>query len=63
MVAQLLRIRENPVWLFLHADKTNGFKKVSHAHQGIEMLYIHEGRGTVVLEQRSYQVSPHIIIV
>ncbi|CAM3983026.1 AraC family transcriptional regulator [Paenibacillus alkaliterrae] len=34
-----------------------------HAHQGIEILYIHQGKGTLILEQKSYELSAGILCI
>jgi AraC-like DNA-binding protein len=39
------------------------FKQTFHAHTGVEILIVHEGTGTLILDQRSYAVSPGTICV
>ncbi len=34
-----------------------------HAHQGIEILIVHEGSGTLVVDQKSYEVAPGTLCV
>ncbi|WP_199615772.1 AraC family transcriptional regulator [Paenibacillus alkalitolerans] len=41
----------------------NEFKETFHAHQGIEILYIHEGRGTMVVNNTRYEISSGMLCV
>ncbi|MBE1440957.1 MULTISPECIES: AraC family transcriptional regulator [unclassified Paenibacillus] len=33
------------------------FRGTFHAHQGIEILIVHEGKGTLIVDQKSYEVT------
>lgn len=39
------------------------FKQVFHAHSGVEILIVHEGSGTLILNQRSYEIVPGTVCV
>lgn len=39
------------------------FQGVFHAHQGVEILMIHEGNGTLIVDQKSYEIKPGLICV
>ena len=39
------------------------FQGVFHAHQGIEILMIHEGNGTLIVDQKSYEIKSGLICV
>lgn len=39
------------------------FKQTFHAHTGVEILIVHEGTGTLILDGRSYEVAPGTICV
>ncbi|MDQ6419121.1 AraC family transcriptional regulator [Paenibacillus sp. LHD-117] len=39
------------------------FKNIFHAHQGIELLLVHEGMGTLIVNQRSYDIRPGTVCV
>jgi|GEM_PF-272578 len=39
------------------------FQGTFHAHQGIEILIVHEGSGTLVVDQKSYEIAPGTLCV
>lgn len=39
------------------------YQGVFHAHQGVEILMVHEGRGTLIVGQRHYEIKPGLICV
>lgn len=39
------------------------YKGTFHAHQGIEILIVHEGKGTIIIEQKSYEVTSGMLCV
>lgn len=39
------------------------FHGTFHAHNGIEILIVHEGSGTLVVDQKSYEVAPGMLCV
>ncbi|WP_025845325.1 AraC family transcriptional regulator [Paenibacillus ehimensis] len=56
-----LNLNRHPVQLSFYKDRTNEFVEIYHAHQGMELLYVHEGQGTAVVEQQIFQMSPGTI--
>jgi AraC-like DNA-binding protein len=38
-------------------DRTETFKEVVHAHQGMEWLYVHEGRGRAVIDRHIFELD------
>ncbi|NOU67598.1 helix-turn-helix domain-containing protein [Paenibacillus sp. LMG 31461] len=42
---------------------TEQYQGTFHAHQGIEVLIIHEGRGTLIVDQKSYEIIPNMVCV
>ncbi|MCR8656999.1 AraC family transcriptional regulator [Paenibacillus endoradicis] len=39
------------------------FKGTFHAHQGVEILMIHEGNGTLIVDQKSYEIKSGLICI
>ncbi|MBB3112842.1 AraC-like DNA-binding protein [Paenibacillus phyllosphaerae] len=39
------------------------FQGTFHAHQGVEILIVHEGKGTLIIDQRSYELQPGLVCV
>lgn len=51
---------------FAYKRKSTGkdqYQGTFHAHQGIEILVIHEGKGTLILNQKSYEVASGTLCV
>lgn len=46
-----------PVELQLVVDKAVPYKEVFHFHPGVEIFYIHEGAGQVIVEQNMYEIK------
>ncbi|WP_310499097.1 AraC family transcriptional regulator [Paenibacillus qinlingensis] len=57
-----LNLNVHPVQLSFFKDRTNSFEEVFHAHQGMELLVVHEGTGFVVIEQQIVELQPGTII-
>lgn len=55
-------LKQKPIDLKLAADGSNSFKKVYHFHPGIEIIYVHEGHGQIIIEQNVYPISPGTLI-
>ncbi|UUZ91090.1 hypothetical protein LJK87_35870 [Paenibacillus sp. P25] len=47
-----LNLRDKPFQLSIRLNRTASFTEIFHAHQGIEMLYVHEGEGEALFERR-----------
>ncbi|MFC5529235.1 helix-turn-helix transcriptional regulator [Cohnella yongneupensis] len=45
------------------SDSPEQFEGIFHAHQGVEILMVHEGAGTLIVDQRSYDIRPGMICV
>ncbi|MEK8130915.1 AraC family transcriptional regulator [Paenibacillus filicis] len=57
-----MNLNVHPVQLSFFRDRTFEFQEIYHAHQGMELLFVHEGHGTVVMEQQLIQVSPGTLL-
>lgn len=42
---------------------TEQYQGTFHAHQGIEVLIVHEGHGTLIVDQKSYEIIPGMLCV
>lgn len=55
--------------IFLHyayqrkSTGTDWFQGTYHAHQGLEILIIHQGYGKIIVDQKSYEVTPGMLCV
>ncbi|MBO9609443.1 MAG: helix-turn-helix transcriptional regulator [Paenibacillaceae bacterium] len=43
--------------------ETNDDHEIFHSHQGIEFLFIHQGTGTLVIDHKTYDIKPGMLIV
>ncbi|OUS75472.1 hypothetical protein B1748_17270 [Paenibacillus sp. MY03] len=50
--------QEAPIHAKLYREAEPGYRGYFHYHQGIELLYVHEGEGSVVLDQTVYTIEP-----
>ncbi|CAG7643417.1 AraC family transcriptional regulator [Paenibacillus allorhizosphaerae] len=56
---------EKPLY-FAYRRKTAAhdiFKGVFHAHQGIELLFVHQGCGNITVDRKSYEVRPGMLCI
>jgi AraC family transcriptional regulator of arabinose operon len=53
-----LNLNVHPVQLSFSKDRSHTFQEVFHAHQGMELLVVHEGKGFVVIEQQIVELTP-----
>ncbi|KRF06604.1 hypothetical protein ASG89_19330 [Paenibacillus sp. Soil766] len=53
-----MNLNVHPVQLSFFKDRTHAFEEVFHAHQGMELLIVHEGTGIVVIEQQIVELTP-----
>ncbi|MCZ8516253.1 AraC family transcriptional regulator [Paenibacillus filicis] len=56
-----MNMNQHPAQLSFYKDRTKEFAEIYHAHQGMEMLYVHVGTGTVVVEQQIFELSPGVL--
>ncbi|MDQ6423235.1 AraC family transcriptional regulator [Paenibacillus sp. LHD-117] len=47
-----------PIHGKLQIEAEPGYKGYFHYHQGIELLYVHQGDGSVILDQNVYPIEP-----
>lgn len=62
---QNLSISESPLY-FTYRRQTIGtdqFHGTFHAHKGVEILFVHEGQGILIVDQKSYEVTAGMLCV
>jgi len=57
-VLNYMNLNQHPIHLQFYRNRSNEFAEIYHAHQGLEMLIVHEGSGTVVVEQQIFELKP-----
>ncbi|WP_426449758.1 helix-turn-helix domain-containing protein [Paenibacillus sp. S-38] len=58
-----LNLNTHPIRLNFRKERTDGLVDYYHAHQGLELLYVHEGGGMAVVEQQIIEMSPGLILI
>ncbi|MGO4546912.1 AraC family transcriptional regulator [Paenibacillus sp. 2TAB23] len=60
-----LNLRDLPLYFTYKRlnDKADHYQGTFHAHQGVEILIVHEGTGTLILEQKSYKLAPGMLCI
>lgn len=53
-----MNLNIHPVQLSFRRDRTHEFAEVYHAHQGMELLFVHSGGGTIIVEQQILALAP-----
>ncbi|WP_281884471.1 AraC family transcriptional regulator [Paenibacillus sp. YYML68] len=53
-----MNLNRHPVQLSFHKDRSHEFVEIYHAHQGMEILYVHEGRGHIVVDKQIFELRP-----
>ncbi|MCR8635730.1 AraC family ligand binding domain-containing protein [Paenibacillus radicis (ex Xue et al. 2023)] len=57
-----LNLTRFPAQISLTLDRTASFREVRHSHPGLEIIYVHEGCGHVVLNQQRYIIQPGTLL-
>ncbi|MFE5317609.1 AraC family transcriptional regulator [Paenibacillus sp. NPDC056579] len=56
-------IGRGPFILNYKHERIGSVYDMFHSHQGIELLFVHEGTGHIVLDQKIYAISPNTLIL
>jgi len=56
-VLNYLNLNQHPIHLQFFRDRTQQFAEIYHAHQGMEMIMVHEGSGSIVVEQQIFELK------
>lgn len=57
-IMNYMGLNQHPFYFRFHQNRTETFREVFHAHQGMEILYIHEGEGQAVIDQQVIPIRP-----
>ncbi len=57
-IMNYMNLNQYPVQLSFAKDRTYEFVDIYHAHQGMELLYVHEGHGRVIVNQQIIELAP-----
>lgn len=61
-IINYMGLTEHPVFLRWHENRTGEFREVYHAHQGLELLYIHQGSGRAVIDQQIIELEANMLV-
>ncbi|MCR8636571.1 AraC family transcriptional regulator [Paenibacillus radicis (ex Xue et al. 2023)] len=61
-IMNYMNLNQHPVQLSFSKDRTDEFTDIFHAHQGMELLYVHKGQGSVVVNQQIVELSPGCLV-
>jgi AraC family transcriptional regulator of arabinose operon len=56
-----MNLNQHPAHLQFYRNRTNEFAEIYHAHQGMEIIIVHEGSGSVVVEQQIFDLKPGML--
>jgi len=57
-IMNYMNLNQHPVQLSFAKNRTKNFVEIFHAHQGMELLYVHEGEGSVIVNQQVVKLKP-----
>lgn len=57
-IINYMRLNQHPFFFRFQQNRTEDFQPVYHAHQGMELLYIHEGAGQAVIDRQVISIRP-----
>lgn len=60
---EVFEMNRRPFFYVLNklSDGRDSFKETFHAHQGMELQYIHRGEGQLIIDQRTYRVESNML--
>ena len=59
---QSYHLKLSPVSLSLFYDNSEQFKQLYHFHPGVEIIYVHQGTGRIIIERDIYEVKPGTLL-
>jgi AraC family transcriptional regulator, arabinose operon regulatory protein len=62
-ILNYLKLNEHPIQLRLVQNRTHHFTSINHGHQGMELLYIHKGKGKVIINQQIFPIDEGTLVV
>ncbi|WP_248928689.1 AraC family transcriptional regulator [Paenibacillus hamazuiensis] len=61
-IMNYMNLNRHPFRFSFQYDRSKEFAEVYHAHQGMELLYVHEGCGRVIVEQQFFDLRPGSLV-
>jgi len=57
-IMNYLNLNDYPISISLNKDRSKEFTQIYHAHQGMELLYVHSGSGFVFVDGKIIEIKP-----
>jgi AraC family transcriptional regulator, arabinose operon regulatory protein len=61
-IMNYMNLNQHSAQLSFRMDRTQSFTNIYHAHQGMELLYVHQGHGQVIVNQQISQLGPGSLV-
>ncbi|WP_190930150.1 helix-turn-helix transcriptional regulator [Paenibacillus oceani] len=55
-------LNHNPITIVIGKDASRTFQPLFHFHPGIEIIFVHNGEGSVIFEHGAYEVKPGTLL-
>ncbi|MNC23701.1 Bifunctional transcriptional activator/DNA repair enzyme AdaA [compost metagenome] len=62
-ILNYLNLNQHPVQCSFRVDRTRQFSEIYHAHQGMELLFVHEGSIRVVVNRQIFDLTAGNLVV
>jgi AraC-like DNA-binding protein len=56
-ISNYMELNHRQIRLIFNTNRTETFKEVYHAHQGMEWLYVHEGKGRAIIDRHIFELD------
>jgi AraC-like DNA-binding protein len=61
-IINYLDLNKRLIDLRFQQDRTANFTEIFHAHQGIEFLYVHQGKGWAIIDKHVHEIKPDTLL-
>jgi AraC-like DNA-binding protein len=61
-ILNYLDLNKRLIDLRFQQDRTANFTEIFHAHQGIEFLYVHQGKGWAIIDKHVHEIKPDTLL-
>ncbi|MDF2923721.1 MAG: hypothetical protein K0R57_2635 [Paenibacillaceae bacterium] len=61
-ILNYMNLNQHPVQCSFQVDRSRQFVEIYHAHQGMELLFVHEGSIRVVVNQQIFDLQPGSLV-
>lgn len=55
-------LKPRPISVSISYDKSDSFNELYHFHPGIELIYVHSGTGSLLVEQHRFDIRPGTLV-